>query len=352
MRADILRWFFAFLMILCSLTVQYGQDYTSVALPDKDTVEIGDIIHLKVKISLNKAVSFEAISFANYGRIVNMDYSIDTVNMDKYADVEILNPGHWQNISEDGVVPKSMLNITSSGDKIVIENDIAIAIYNDGRFVIPGPEILSQVALQSLPVASSPIIVNLPESLMSKDSLALNPIKDIIKEKANITDYYNVLILVLTLILMGLLYFFYKRQKEKKEVTTLVNTPTIKLPAGEKALLALKELDSQQLWQNNKIKEYQSGLTNIVRTYLHDRYDIKAVEMTTQEIITSLQKKDFDSSYKDELTQILQVADLVKFAKAVPEDDIHSRFMERAIDFVLNTRDDNLLTDKKQSGDA
>jgi hypothetical protein len=51
-----------------------------------------------------------------------------------------------------------------------------------------------------------------------------------------------------------------------------------------------------------------------------------------------LKSTDFDQQYKDNLKEILQVADLVKFAKATPDENIHQIFMDKAVDFVINTK--------------
>lgn len=80
--------------------------------------------------------------------------------------------------------------------------------------------------------------------------------------------------------------------------------------------MELRKLEAQQLWQQGLIKEYQSGLTDIIRTYLMERYSINAPEMTTDEVMRSLTNALFDKKYNQELINILQIADLVKFAKA------------------------------------
>ena len=59
---------------------------------------------------------------------------------------------------------------------------------------------------------------------------------------------------------------------------------------------------------------------------------------TTDEILRSLKNVDFDSSWKNKLQNILQVADLVKFAKAKPPPDFHDKVLHEAEDFVIATK--------------
>ena len=86
----------------------------------------------------------------------------------------------------------------------------------------------------------------------------------------------------------------------------------------------MKELDEKQLLQQNKIKIYYSELTDIVRTYIEKDIHIPALESTTNELIETI--NDFNESSKlgisketiQQLKQVLQSADLVKFAKSKP----------------------------------
>jgi hypothetical protein len=94
----------------------------------------------------------------------------------------------------------------------------------------------------------------------------------------------------------------------------------------------LTELDEKLLWQNNKVKEYYSELTEIVRGYIERELKVPALEKTTDEVLEMI--KDFKSADSietsketiDRLKDLLREADLVKFAKSKPlaleiEDD-------------------------------
>jgi LPXTG-motif cell wall-anchored protein len=233
------------------------------------------------------------------------------------------------------MIPSSSIKASQDGK---IENTIQIAIYNEGAFSIPGPSIVADPTADVLPSNGQIIKVNISEKVLS-DSLALHPIKDIMVEEANLSDYLTyIYIFLAALILAGIGYYFYKRKKNTEE-TIVSKEPEIILSADEKAMAALTELKNKSLWQQGLIKEYQSSLTDIIRTYLKDRYGVDAMEMTTDEISHALTQTDFDKQYKDSLREILQVADLVKFAKATPSENIHQIFMDKAVDFVVNTKE-------------
>ena len=92
------------------------------------------------------------------------------------------------------------------------------------------------------------------------------------------------------------------------------------LPPHVAAIQALETLHNQKLWQNNRHKQYYSGLTDILRTYIAARWGIGAMEMTSDEIIEAMR------------------ADLVKFAKAMPEAEQNESDYLKAYYFVEETK--------------
>ena len=89
----------------------------------------------------------------------------------------------------------------------------------------------------------------------------------------------------------------------------------------EKALSDLKQLLSENLIENNKIKEFYVRITSITRTYIEEQYHIKAPERTTQEFLKeALHHNTFDNDTRKLLQEFLFHADLVKFAKTKPSE--------------------------------
>jgi len=137
-------------------------------------------------------------------------------------------------------------------------------------------------------------------------------------------------------IIGGLIYFLYRRAQNKKlppkEEVVIIE------PAHIIAQRKLQALKSEQLWQNGAIKEYQSQLTFIVREYLENRYGISALESTTYEILGDLKPIHLSEDWKGKLREMLELADLVKFAKAEPAESTHEKLMGYAIEFVEKTK--------------
>lgn len=110
------------------------------------------------------------------------------------------------------------------------------------------------------------------------------------------------------------------------------------LPPHVAAIQALEALHNQKLWQNNRHKQYYSGLTDILRTYIAGRWGVGAMEMTSDEIIDAMRSEELPDKARMDLTTILRDADLVKFAKAMPEAEQNESDYLKAYYFVEETK--------------
>lgn len=310
-----------------------AQLYTSVRL-DKDTVLIGDPVTMEIKIGLRDGTSPAFIDVKYLRQLPNQKYPADSITQEKAADLSVLDWGTWKVSGDADSLEVTPDMIRLENGKPVIINTVKFAVYNSGSYLIPSPDIRQDGSAGDRG-GSARLEVMLPARLLNQDTTLFNPIRDIIREKKTLSDYMGYLYGLAGLLLMAGLAYYFVRSKKKSPAMAVV--PEEVVPPHLKALQALRELDSRQLWQQGKIKEYQGTLTDIIRTYLEERYQFAAMEMTTAEILHELGSRDFDMAWGQKLTEILQVADLVKFAKAQPDANIHSRFMDLATEFVVKT---------------
>ena len=84
-------------------------------------------------------------------------------------------------------------------------------------------------------------------------------------------------------------------------------------------------------------KAYFVQLTDILRTYLYERFGFNAKEMTSQEIIDQLAQIN-DATALRELREILQTADLIKFARYQVSMAESDRALLQAVDYVKTTQ--------------
>lgn len=138
------------------------------------------------------------------------------------------------------------------------------------------------------------------------------------------------------LVLIAAAIFVFLRFKNHKPLITIPQAPP--LPPDTRALNALETLRQQQKWQQGMVKEYHTELTDILRNYLEETYHIQSTEMTTDQTLDAFHAcLAFSEDNYGKLRQILQTADMVKFAKSEPLPYQHDLSMTQAVDFVKST---------------
>jgi len=146
---------------------------------------------------------------------------------------------------------------------------------------------------------------------------------------------------LLVILLIGLafvLYLLTKRFMGKKPATE-VTKPKVVISPHDEAFSRLDKLKEQKLWQNGRVKEYHTELTDIIRIYIEKMFNIGSMEMTSDEILNHVRFMNSDKSGAYEaLRQMLSLADLVKFAKWNPSPSDNELSMMNAYLFVNQTK--------------
>ncbi len=150
----------------------------------------------------------------------------------------------------------------------------------------------------------------------------------------------------------AILFFIFYAIKRKKN-----NQPLFVLPKKPKApahVIALQELDrikKDKLWQQGKTKQFYSEVTEALRKYIEERFQIPAMEQTSDETFESFRHKHDLLKEKtfENLRQILKLADLVKFAKYNPLPDDNNMTLVNSYFFVNDTKEEDKKTDTRES---
>lgn len=142
------------------------------------------------------------------------------------------------------------------------------------------------------------------------------------------------IVLLVALAIYGLHRYLEARGRHLKDLFK----PAPPEPPHVVAIKALEALHHQKLWQNNKHKLYYSTLTDILRTYIAGRWEVGAMEMTSDEIITAMRQEELPEKARMDLTSVLMDADLVKFAKFTPEAEQNESDYTKVYYFVEETK--------------
>lgn len=137
-----------------------------------------------------------------------------------------------------------------------------------------------------------------------------------------------------------LLIIIIKKLSKKKPQEIIIEQP--KIPAHVTALETLEKIKAEAIWKENKTKEYYSAIADTVRLYIEERFNINALELTSDEIIKIFKSQVVDADSKLKLNQILTLSDFVKFAKQIPIEAEHTLTLNNAFDFVKGTMRDEV----------
>ncbi len=128
-------------------------------------------------------------------------------------------------------------------------------------------------------------------------------------------------------------------QKRNVIDRTATNTPELLEPAHLIAFRRLEQLAATDYLQTGNYHAYYIELSECLRDYLARRFQIPALEMTTEEFLAqTAQDTTFKSEHRAIFRHFFNSADLVKFAKQQPEITEAATDLEKVRHFVDETK--------------
>lgn len=283
--------------------------------------------------ALPQAVSVAASVDTN--NILIGDWLMLNVEVQHRGDVTVTWPSIVDSLKDFDVLQAGNVTVEKHRDGVVERVSFVITSFDSGTKVIPslaflysGPNDTASLVASGSPI---PIFVHTLAIDTTQSIKDVKPPLGVPLSFAEILPYFAAI-----LGLAGaawLAYFFLKKRRKGVELLT---TASLR-PPHEIALEALQALRAERLWQRGKVKEYHTRLADIIRTYIEQRFDVTAMEMTTEEILTVAALRMFPAKVRDNLVEILYRADLVKFAKFQPLPEEHESSFDAALAFVEST---------------
>jgi hypothetical protein len=136
-------------------------------------------------------------------------------------------------------------------------------------------------------------------------------------------------------------------KKYAKKAEAPIVKPEKIIPPYVVAMQELNRIKNEKIWQQARIKEYYTDLTTVLRQYIEKQYEFSALEMTSDEILSTCNGiRTIDKKSLTSLQQILKLSDLVKFAKWVPTILEHETMLNNAYEFIDSTKQE--LKDKDE----
>lgn len=137
-------------------------------------------------------------------------------------------------------------------------------------------------------------------------------------------------VVLIFFLILGLAVYMVKRKGKVKAQPTASAPGAPALAARDEALAELKRAEALK----GDAKAFYSAVSQAVRGYLKAAKGIPATEATTSEIMAEARKAGLPYEVQERLRELFEEADLVKFAKLVPDDAGKVRSLDVAIRMV------------------
>jgi hypothetical protein len=252
--------------------------------------------------------------------------------------VEFLMPRIGDTLSHTLEILSRLYSDTSLSDnRVIVKNGYVITGFESGPQVVPSQEVIYQKDGEVDTARSMPLVINVYEPLVDTTQ-QIKPIKPPINTPVTFREVLpwvagGLGILVVIGMVVRFLMRFLKRKKDPEGFA--LRPPE---PAHIIAFRELDKLKEEKIWNRGKVKEYYSRLTEITRRYIERQYDIPAMESTTEEILVAFKTANLEDNLLDDiLKDLLELADLVKFAKEDPLPVDNQTNLNNAYIFVQKT---------------
>lgn len=271
-----------------------------------DTIMIGDQPTLTVTV--NKDVS-QKVFFPEFDK--------------KIAEgIEVLFQGKIDTVRVEG------------SREMVLTRNYIITIFDAGEYHLDGFPVVMYDGEKPDTLITEPLSITVNTYQIDTLTQKIYDVKAPIETPLQLAEIRDYIILGLLLFaLAAIIVYLVIRFRNKESLFARPKLPPHVIAVGE-----LQKIKQMELWQQGKHKEYYTLLADTVREYLDGRFGKNAMEMTTDEIMASIKEDVISEKDKSMLYELLSLADLVKFAKYVPDKDDNEISLQHAYEFVEHTK--------------
>lgn len=281
------------IIFILSITSGFSQDLKTSS--DKKSILIGEPFTITYRVKTEKG---DSMFFQPNSSEIPSELVTSSALRKEGSPFEIIDP-----FDDTTIISKS---------KQLWLGTYVVTVWDSGEFVIPGPNIIIEDSTFQFP----DLTINASLVDQKKDI----DIYDIHENYADIPDepfalipflkkwWWAFLIIAATIVY----YYFSKRKPIEEEEDKHISLK-------QRTLIAIEALEKEKMWERGKLKEHYVELSYILRSYLTRRYEISLLERTTSQTKLLLREKGLNDDTIDTIVQILNQADMVKFAKSKPD---------------------------------
>lgn len=224
--------------------------------------------------------------------------------------------------------------LRSSKESMDIRGSVVVAPFEEGKQRLPG------VAVRRISpdgqvdtLLFNPVELDVKPMPVDTADFVIHDIKGQMRYPLSFTELLPWIGVVL---LVAALVFLVVWLLRRRSVGGLAKRPDD--PPYIVALRALDRFKDEKYWAPEKQKAYYSGITDVLKTYILQRFGVDAPEMTTDELFGALKSQSgLKPEIYSETRAMFELADFVKFAKHVATQEENVKSLSTAVNFVTST---------------
>ncbi len=287
---------------------------SQAAILEKDEMLIGDQIKFTLQIDKSKGNDIQFPVFEN----------------ELIKGIEIIERSEIQEVDKNKRLKQAYL-ITSFEDSLFLIKPFVFKV--DGKEYKTNP--------LRLKVSNFKPDSAFVSKIDTTQQIPITDIKSVERAPMTFEEFFSRFWYIFVFILIGILAYFlfsYFKNKPKKKTSIFIKSKPI-IPAHISALDKLEKLKQKQLHKQKELKQFYTEMSNIIRTYIEERFKIPALEQVTSEIINDFNKTKFaNNDMNNKLRELLSLSDMVKFAKNEPDEYKNEMMFEYAFSFINFTK--------------
>jgi hypothetical protein len=236
-------------------------------------------------------------------------------------------------------LPPSPIELTDSAtidtqqtkQGITYHHTLIVSGYDSGRLIFPPlPYTFSNGRVNKVILSDtfSLYVSTIPVDT-SKPIKVIKPPFEIPYQFDDFLPHLMWLIVILAVLYSLWRYYQYYKKKKLKDAPP----PIILVSPIEEALSKFTTIKQGNYIADGKTKEYYSDISDVLRGYISRVYAIDALEFTTNQTLRALDRK-LTVEEKNALKDILELSDLVKFAKYSTLQSEDEQILTNGIDWV------------------
>lgn len=284
-----------------SMFTTLGLAQNSTLYTSKDSLSVGEVFNLSIKVQLDQ--SYEKVIFPDSTAFPPIIDWIDKqqFRVTEFADSVLYKLQFFSNT--DVTLPPFQIGLLSAGDTTFIFTN-SIKLYF--------------------------------KTVLPSEDAELKPLKPIF----SFSGFPWALAIIVFVILLAALvayYTFYKKN-DSNDVKEIVTFDPYQNPLNELVTTLEYLKNDYDLPATKDYKYFYSAVSDSIRTYYEDLYNIPALESTSRELFRYLDAFGVDHEMIKNTRLILNRSDMVKFAKFTPTLDDAWKCYQFAYDFVDRAR--------------